>query len=118
VSKDSQEQQDMVFLMGRPEFRRHLLTIIRASAIHASAYGSDGRNLPYSEGRRSLGLDILRDAARAMPVDDPDSAFSLTLLQILREEAQPQEKPDARRISGRAAGASPDGDNGDEFDRR
>jgi hypothetical protein len=93
------EELDMERLLALPEFLRFLSRVIQTSGIHsAETNGTDGRHL-VSEGRRDLGLNILRDAARGQPVDDPAGAFSMTLIQVLREEAQSalQETPNARR---------------------
>lgn len=93
------EKLDMEALLALPAFLRFLSRVIQTSEIHsAETNGTDGRHL-VSEGRRDLGLNILRDAARGQPVDDPAAAFSMTLIQVLREEAQSafQETPRARR---------------------
>lgn len=95
-----QDKVDREQLMSLPSFRRWLcLHAIQNSGIFsATANGSDGRNL-YLEGRRSLGLDMLRDVDEAQPLPAPSGIPVLTVLQLLREDAQstPQEKPNARR---------------------
>ncbi len=115
---EAQQQQDMVFLMGRPEFRRTLFRIIQEAGILASAYGSDGRNLAFAEGRRSLGFDILRWADEALPAG-AHPLHVIPLMAALREEAQPQEEPNARRNNIRTrndrTNAEPDAD---DFERR
>lgn len=93
------EKQDMEKLVAEPAFLRFLSRVIQISEIHsATTDGADGRYL-VSEGRRDLGLNIIRDAARGMPADDSEAAFKLLLIQVLREEAQStiQETPIARR---------------------
>ena len=95
---DKIERAELADLLKLSQFRSFLFRLIQSAGILASTTnGSDGRNLIH-EGRRNLGLDILHDAARGMPVDDPEAAFGLLLIQVLREGAQtsPQEKRDGR----------------------
>lgn len=95
-----QDKADREYLMSLPAFRRFLsLHAIQSAGIFsATANGSDGRNL-YLEGRRSLGLDMLRDVDEAQPLPAPSGIPVITVLQLLREDAQstPQEKPNGRR---------------------
>lgn len=93
------ERTEMEGLLALPAFRKFLFRSIQSAGIFASTTnGADGRNLVL-EGRRNLGLDILHDAARGVPVDDPEAAFGLLLIQILREAAQskPEENTRAKR---------------------
>lgn len=86
-------------LLEIPAFRKHLFRLIQTAGIlSGTTNGADGRNLVI-EGRRNLGLDILRDVARGIPCDDPEAALNLLLIQVLREGAQstPQEKTRGRR---------------------
>lgn len=94
-----QETAEREQLLELPAFRKHLFRLIQTAGIlSGTTNGADGRNLVI-EGRRNLGLDILRDAARGIPCDDPEAALNLLLIQVLREGAQstPQEKPRGRR---------------------
>jgi len=94
-----QERADLIDLIGKPGFLRFLFRTIQSSGIFdATANGSDGRNL-YLEGRRSLGLQILREVDEAQPVPSPSGIPILTLIQVLREEAQsnPRETTNGRR---------------------
>lgn len=96
---EKQERAEMEALLAMPGFRKFLYRSIQLAGIHVgTTNGADGRNL-IAEGRRNLGLDILHDAARGIPVDDTEAAFSLLLIQVLREGAQsiPEEKPRGRR---------------------
>lgn len=100
------QRDDMCDLMALAPFRRFLWRAIQnAGILSATTDGSEGRHLAYAEGRRNLGFDILADAARGQPVDDPEAAFNLTLFQIIREKAQeqPSEKPNARRRQDRSS---------------
>lgn len=93
------ERADMEGLVQMPAFHRFLGRVMEMAGIHAAATNrADGRNL-VNEGRRDLGLSVLRDAARGMPSRDPQAAFELLLIQLLRERAQSvvQEKPTGRR---------------------
>lgn len=81
-------KEDKILLLETPAFRRWLFSLIQTSGIlEATANGSDGRNL-YLEGRRSLGLDLLRDLDAAQPVQSPSGLPVLTLIQTLRESVQ------------------------------
>ena len=86
-------------LLEIPAFRKHLFRLIQTAGIlSGTTNGADGRNLVI-EGRRNLGLDILRDVSRGIPCDDPEAALNLLLIQVLREGAQstPQEKTRGKR---------------------
>ncbi|MDH7973692.1 hypothetical protein QH494_15985 [Sphingomonas sp. AR_OL41] len=93
------ERDDKLALLKLPAFQRFLFDLIqRAGIFEATANGTDGRNL-FFEGRRSLGLEILRDLDEAQPAQLAGGIPVLTLIQLLREVAQstPKEKPVARR---------------------
>jgi hypothetical protein len=93
------DKADKMTLLETPAFRRFLFDLIQSSGIfEASTNGTDGRNL-FAEGRRSLGLEVLRSMDEAQPVQSPTGIPILTLIQTLHEEAQsaPKEKPLARR---------------------
>ena len=96
-----QDKVDRSHLMTLPAFRRFigLHAIQMAGIFNATATGSDGRNL-YLEGRRSLGLDMLRDLDAAQPVQSPSGIPVLTVMQLLREDAQsnPEGKPNDRSL--------------------
>lgn len=88
--------------MALPEFRRFLFRSIQSAGLleySASATnGTDGRNLHFAEGRRSLGFDLLRDADAGQPdaLRHPNSI--MTLIAVLREEAaSPPVKPEKSR---------------------
>jgi hypothetical protein len=91
---EDRDKADMVFLNARPEFARFLWRVIQKSGIFDIATdGSTDRHLAYAEGRRNLGLDILAMAEQGQPASHPNGQPILTILQVLREEAnQPQEK--------------------------
>lgn len=106
-----QQTKDLQFLIQRPEFLRFLdFAVIQPSGIFAAATnGSDGRNL-VSEGRRSLGLEILAMVETGQPVAHPGNPI-LTLMQVFREIAQATtEKPDAKRFDRNAELDEPDSD--------
>jgi hypothetical protein len=89
------EKSDLVDLLARPAFLRLLGRIVQTSGIHAPAGASADLR---SEGRRNLGLDILRDVARGQTHDDPEQAFAATVIQVLAEQVQSagEEKPRGR----------------------
>lgn len=108
-----QERADLADLMTRPAFRRFLYRAIQNAGLwSATANGSDGRNL-FLEGRRSLGLEILREVDEAQPAQFPDGTPGMTLMQLFSEAAQSQalEKPNGRR-------SDPYRELGDDTDRQ
>lgn len=78
------EAQEMAELLAIPAFRRLLWRISEAAGIVQSTYGTDGRDLAFREGRRSLGLDILRMADAGQPI--PHAHAVSTLIAVLSEE--------------------------------
>src|SRR3546814_5112017 len=73
--------------MALPAFRRFLFRSIQSAGILApTTNGTDGRNLDFYEGRRSLGFELLRDADTAQPGDLQHPHSIMTLLAVLREE--------------------------------
>ena len=96
------ERDDIAWLMEQPQFRRFLFRSIQTAGVLSyraiTANGSDGRDLAYAEGRRSLGLDILREADAALPAPLQSPSCTHTLAAIIAEASQtPTEKPNARR---------------------
>ena len=97
----------MTQLMALPAFRRFLFRSIQNAGLLSqtavSTNGSDGRDLAFAEGRRSLGFDLLRDAEAALAVPLQHPLSLLTLLSVIREEAQTSdtEKPNGRRSTSR-----------------
>ena len=97
---DQQHQSDMEHLLSQPQFLRFLFRSIQLAGILShttrATEGSDGRDLAFSEGRRSLGFDILGEAHLGQPeqLRDRDSQCLLTLIAALSEEVQsrPMEK--------------------------
>lgn len=91
ISLDDQRSRDMHWLMGRPEFRRFLFTVAEKAGIASAAYGS---NLDTSsfDGRRSLGIDILRMADDVLPVRNPAlspfNALGLAINEVSRFTTQ------------------------------
>jgi hypothetical protein len=100
VNLTDQEKADFFDLMEKhPGFRRLMLRVIQMAGIfNATANGSDQRTF-YENGRRSLGLEILRLLEAAQPVQGSSGNPTLTMIQLLREEAQ--SPPSERTASGR-----------------
>jgi hypothetical protein len=98
MSPEERQKADMTFLQGRPEFARFLWRVIQSCGIFSpTTDGSVDRHLAYDEGRRNLGLEILAMAEQGQPASHPNGQPILTILQVLREEAnQPQEKAHGR----------------------
>ncbi|ODP39263.1 hypothetical protein [Sphingomonas turrisvirgatae] len=110
---DKQRRQDMEFLVKRPEFLRFLFRSIQMAGVldqtTRATNGSDGRDLAFVEGRRSLGFDILREADAGQPAPMQHPYSLITLIAALREEAQSQ--PEEKKRGGRDDRYS-DGDDG------
>lgn len=82
-------KRDLENLMLLPSFQRFLYTIFESAPMLSGAYGSDGRHLPFAEGRRSLGFDILRSVEAIRPD---------ALIAVLTAEHHAQlEYPDGRQ---------------------
>jgi hypothetical protein len=117
LNLSDQDKADLADLLERPGFRRFVFRVIQNAGIFsATANGSDQRT-SFNDGRRSLGLDILREVDAAQPVPSPSGIPSLTLIQVLREEAQ--SPPPERTASGRRADpyrdlSSDDGSDGND----
>lgn len=81
---------DLENLMLDERFRRFLFTVLDTSGMFTGNYQPDGRNHAFAEGRRSLGLDILRTAEHY--------AGPHALLRILEAEEKTQkEAPNGSR---------------------
>lgn len=92
---DAQHAADMKQLMDLAAFRRFLWRSIQKSGILSPATnGSDGRDLAFAEGRRDLGFQLLSDAETALPDGARHPHSIMTLIAVLREEAEqkPKEK--------------------------
>jgi hypothetical protein len=111
MTPEEREIEDIRKLLPLPEFKRFLFRVIQSARIFdRTADGSDGDT---AYGRRNLGLEILEMVEKGQPVPHPDGQPLLTILQIIREEAnQPGEgKPNVRRKYDRNAElGSDDGD--------
>ncbi|NIJ18470.1 hypothetical protein FHS95_000139 [Sphingomonas naasensis] len=90
MSRASQHELDMRVLMASAPFRRFLLRLANAAGIWIPTAGAE-QTLLSREGRRSLGLDILREAAAGLP---RGATIEHVLVAIL-SEATPKETPDA-----------------------
>lgn len=99
MNLSDEDKAELADLIGRPGFRRFLFRVIQNAGIFsATANGSEQRT-SFNDGRRSLGLDILREVEAAMPLQSTSGIPSLTVIQVLREEAQ--SPPPERTKSGR-----------------
>lgn len=91
------DKADKILLLENPVFRRFLFALIQSSGIfETTANGSDGRNL-FLEGRRSLGLEVLRQLEEAQPAQSTSGIPVLTLIQTLREAVQTPPRLETRR---------------------
>ncbi|WP_198350834.1 Bbp19 family protein [Flavisphingomonas formosensis] len=116
----SLEAKEMAQLLALPAFRRFLWRAVRAAGLLHPAYGTDGRDLAYREGRRSLALDLLRMAEAGQPFPHPEALS--TWASLLGEELQftTEKTTDDRRDewdggAGRSRRRDPAGDDGERF---
>lgn len=95
IDPEVQQRADMVELMGHRAFHRFLFTMMQRSGIAGVAFGTEVAT-SYHEGRRSLGIDILRMADDALVVRVPDgqpfAAMSIAINEAMR--SQPVETTD------------------------
>jgi hypothetical protein len=89
--KPNQLELDLRQLYAQPAFRRWLLHVARLAGIFTPTAGA-GESLPFREGQRSLGLDILREAARGQP----RGASIEQTIALLVSETNPEETDDDR----------------------
>ena len=89
----TQQETDMGELMKLPAFRRFLLRSIQNAGIFSQATnGADGRDLSFAEGRRSQVFAMLSDVEAGLPVTQRHPLNIMTLIAVLREEANPAPK--------------------------
>jgi hypothetical protein len=99
LTPEMQEAADMLELMGAPAFHRFLYTIMARSGICAATYGTDTAT-SYQEGRRSLGIDILRMADDILSVRSPDGLpFAVMAIAISEGMRVQTQEPDNADIS-------------------
>lgn len=67
MDEAKQADADLRALMERPAFRRWLLRLVNRSGILQSTFGPDSRTAAYMDGRRSLGLELLKEADAIEP---------------------------------------------------
>lgn len=89
----TRQETDMAALIAMPEFRRFLWRSIQSSGILSqSTNGADGRDLSFAEGRRSHMFALLSDVETGQPAALRHPNSIMTLLAVLREEANPAPK--------------------------
>lgn len=102
LSPEMQLQRDMLELSGYPAFRRFLFTVAQRSGIGGSTHGTDLDASAY-EGRRSLGLEILRMVDEALPVriaeNAPFNALALAIAEVSALATAPMEEVEDAEIS-------------------
>lgn len=89
------DPNDLRDLMNLPAFRRFLYAAIQTAGVlehSGSANGQHLRDLGYSEGRRGLGLELLKAADLALPEPMQTTEAAHTLLTLLTEATLPKPK--------------------------
>lgn len=98
LSPEMQLQRDMLELSGYPAFRRFLFTVAQRSGICATTHGTEFDASSY-EGRRSLGIEILRMVDEALPVriaeHAPFNALALAIAEVSTLQTAPMEEDNA-----------------------
>ncbi|UXC93121.1 hypothetical protein EGM87_22765 [Sphingobium sp. RSMS] len=83
----------MADLLALPAFRRFIWRSIQTSGILTQGTsGADGRDLSFAEGRRSQMFAILADVEAGQPAALRHPLNIMTLIAVLREEANPAPK--------------------------
>ena len=77
----------MRVLVQRADFRRFLLQITRQAGIWIPTVGAE-QSLPYREGQRSLGLEILRHAACGLPRGTTEQMLAIVLAEATPKETE------------------------------
>jgi hypothetical protein len=96
------EKADVTFLLKQPQFLRFLWRVIQASRIFTTAQTDGSEGAVHAEvARRNLGLAILEMVEAGQPAASPTGEPILTLIQTLREEANPppSERDDETRTN-------------------
>lgn len=89
----TQQEKDMASLIALPAFHRFLWRSIQSAGIFSQATnGADGRDLSFAEGRRSQMFAILSDVETGLPPEQRHPNSIMTLIAVLREEANPAPK--------------------------
>lgn len=84
-----QDKADLMRLMGDKAFLAFLYrTIQRGGVFSTTTTGTDGRDLSFSEGRRSMAIDMLNEIEAAQAVKSPDGLPVFGSIQILVGFAQ------------------------------
>lgn len=89
--------------------------MIRGGFFAVSTSGSDGRDLSFSEGRRSMVVEMLHEIEAAMPVPSADGNPILGSIQIL--SAVPQIVAKEKALGRRSDHDHDDGDPSSDHDR-
>jgi hypothetical protein len=87
-TRDEKRNADVEALMLVPAFRRLAYCILMDAGVLRGGYGANPALLPWSEGRRSLGLDFLNTLQSRVPD---------ALVQILNEELRTQKETNIGR---------------------
>lgn len=101
INASQRSKMDLEKLWLQPEFKRFLFYLLKRAGMYDLAYGTDGRHLPFVEGRRSLGFDILCTFGKS-----PDEAHALILAEAVKSQL---EAPHARRPYERLSELDDDG---------
>lgn len=111
MTDDTLRREDMEWLNAQSQFRRFMWRAIQMAGLFAATNGSEERT-HVNLGRRQLGLELLAECEIGQPAQSSDGTPILTLIQLLREEAQqqPKESKHAKRYSRTDDIAEPEDD--------
>jgi hypothetical protein len=114
ISRRDLARMDFESLAQSESFLRVLFTILETSGMLTGNFHSDGRIHAWSEGRRSLGLDILRSAEQVLgplALSRILEAETKTQLEVNHDNRNDYRKQRRRELDGDDHG---DGDGGDD----
>lgn len=88
---------DLKELCAQPRYRRVLLHFVRLAGILSPSTGAID-TLQFREGMRSLGMEMLREAARGLPRGSAEKMLALLLTEPTPKETEddPEAEPAER----------------------
>jgi hypothetical protein len=123
-ARERRQKADVTYLLRQPQFQRFLWRVIQSSGLFARTADGSQDGAVAALARRNLGLVILEMVEEGQPAAHPEGVPILTLIQTLREEANPppSERDDDEERNNDARydrnAELDDGDGEDDPDRR
>jgi hypothetical protein len=95
-ARDKRDRDDLQYLLRLEQFRRFYLRVIQTTGFFDTATNGSQHDAAVALARRNLGLELLAMVDSGQPVQHPDGLPVLTLIQLLREEANPPPQENKR----------------------